>query len=162
MADGAARPPCAAVASGLIDTTGPAGLAGPAARRRCPLALQPPRRRWKPTCRHLFTEASDAFRLAVGGLNDHASSAGLAAVGRLADTVARARWLLEPSDPAQRRERGYALTAAAIAGLRSISKDAAEAGDSDHADLAGEIADRAATMDARLAELRQADGVPSA
>jgi len=80
-------------------------------------------------------------------------------VGRLADAVARTRWLLEPSEPAQRRERSYALAGEAIDRLRSISGHAEEAEDTDHADLAGEIADRAATMDARLAELRQADGL---
>jgi hypothetical protein len=160
MADGDLRAALRAVASGLIDATGPAGRAAPAAggdarwRFNLPAAVET-------HVPAMFTEASDAFRLAVGGLDDHASPAGLAAVGRLADTVARARWLLEPSDPAQRRERGYALAASAIARLRSISEDAEEAGDTDDADLAGEIADRAATMDAKLAELRQANGVPA-
>ncbi|MGA8461800.1 MAG: hypothetical protein WB800_40860, partial [Streptosporangiaceae bacterium] len=126
--------------------------------------------RWRfnlPTVVHtqvpaMLSEASDAFRLAVGGLDDHASPAAIGAVGRLADTVARTRWLLEPSEPAQRRERGYALAAAAIDRLRSVSGHAEEIGDSGSdglADLAGEIADRAATMDARLAELREANGL---
>ena len=160
MADGDLRAALRAVASGLIDATGPAGRAAAAAggdarwRFNLPAAVET-------HVPAMFTEASDAFRLAVGGLDDHASPAGLAAVGRLADTVARARWLLEPSDPAQRRERGYALAASAIARLRSISEHAEEAGDTDDAELPGEIADRAATMDAKLAELRQANGVPA-
>jgi hypothetical protein len=107
----------------------------------------------------MFAEAFDAFRFAVAGLDVHASPAVLAAVGRLTDAVARTRWLLEPPEPAQRRERGYALAEEAIDRMRSISGHAEEADDTDHADLAGEIADRAATMDARLAELRQADGL---
>jgi hypothetical protein len=162
MTDGELRAALRAVASGLIDITRPAGRAGSAAeddprgdarwRFNLPAAVET-------HVPAMFTEASDAFRLAVGGLEDHASPAAIAAVGRLADTVTRARWLLEPSDPAQRRERGHALAAAAIARLRTISGHAEEADDTDHADLAGEIADRAATMDARLAELRQADGM---
>ena len=170
MADGELRAALRAVASGLIDATGPAVRVSSAAegdprgdtrwRFNLPAAVET-------QVPAMFTEAFDAFRLAAGGLEDHASPAAIAAVGRLADTVARARWLLEPSDPAQRRERGYALAAAAIAGLRSISGRAEEAGDTgqddvaDLADLAGEIADRAATMDARLAELREADGLPA-
>jgi hypothetical protein len=159
MADGELRATLRTVAVGLIDATVPAGVAVPAARGDA---------RWRfnlpavvdthvPT---MFAEASDAFRLAAGALDDHASAAALAAVGRLADSVTRARWLLEPSDSALRRERGYALAAAAIARLRAISGHAEQAADTDDADLAGEIADRAATMDAKLAELRLTDGVP--
>ncbi len=107
----------------------------------------------------MFAEAFDAFRLAVTGLDDHASPAVLASVGRLAETLARARWLLEPADQGERRERGYALAAAAVARVRALSGRAEEAGEADHADLAGEIADRAATMEARLTELREADGL---
>jgi hypothetical protein len=167
MADGELRAALRSVAAGLIDTTGPAVRAGSAAegdprgdarwRFNLPAAVET-------QVPAMFTEAFDVFRLAADGLEDHASPAAIAAVGRLADTVARARWLLEPSDPAQRRERGYALAAAAIARLRSISGHAEQAGDTgqdDVADLAGEIADRAATMDARLAELREADGLPA-
>jgi hypothetical protein len=107
----------------------------------------------------LFAEASDGFRLAVTGLEDHASAAALAAVGRLAETLARTRWLLEPASPAERRERGFALAAAAIDRLRVLSDRAELAGDPDHGDLAGEIADRAVTMESRLTELREADGL---
>jgi len=102
----------------------------------------------------MFTEASDAFGLAVTGLDRHVSSADLAVVGRLAEILARARWLLEPSDAGQRRERGYALTEEAITQLRRAGD---RAGD-DQSGLAGQIADRAATMEARLNELRQDDG----
>jgi hypothetical protein len=164
MGDGELHGALRAVAAGLIDAIGPAGRAGSAAQSDFPEDA-----RWRfnlPAAVQthvpaMLTEASDAFRLAVGGLDDHASPAAIAAVGRLADTAARTRWLLEPSDPAQRAERGYALAAAAIARLRNISVHAEDADDTDHADLAGEIADRAATMDARLAELRQADGLPA-
>jgi hypothetical protein len=162
MADGELRAALRAVAAGLFDATGAAG--------RTDAAAITGDARWRfnlPTVVHtqvpaMLTEASDAFRLAVGGLDDHASPAAIGAVGRLADTVARTRWLLEPSEPAQRRERGYALAGAAIDRLRSISGHAEEIEDNGSdglADLAGEIADRAATMDARLAELRQADGL---
>jgi len=107
----------------------------------------------------MVTEASQAFRLAVIGLRDQASLADLTAVGRLADTLVRARWLLEPSDPDQRRERAYALTAEAIAWFSAMSDRSAEAGGAGRPDLPGEIADRAATMEARLAELTQEDGL---
>jgi hypothetical protein len=107
---------------------------------------------------HMFVEASDTFGLAVAGLDHHASSADLALLGRLAELTARTRWLTEPSDAAQRRERGYALTAEAIADLRRAGERAEQAGGDDQARLAGEVADRAATMAARLTELRQDDG----
>jgi hypothetical protein len=164
MGDGELRGALRAIAASLIDATaaGAAGATGAAAatgdtrwRFNLPAVVdtQVPA---------MLTEASDAFRLAVGGLDHHASSAAIGAIGRLADTVARTRWLLEPSEPAQRRERGYALAGAAIDRLRSIGGHAEEIEDTGNdglADLAGEIADRAATMDARLAELRQADGL---
>lgn len=161
MADGELRNALRAVASGLAQ----AGRAGNTAE---PDPREDPRWRFnlpaavESQVLAMFGEASGAFGLAAGGLDDHASSAALAAVGRLAETVARARWLLEPSDLGQRRERGYALAAASIARLRTIGGHAGEAGDADAADqlgLATEIADRAATMDTRLAELREAGGL---
>ena len=158
MADGELRAALRAVAAGL------AGAVDPARRVGLPTGSDP---RWRfnlPAAVRthvpaLFAEASDAFSLAVTGLDEHASPATLTAVGRLAEALARTRWLLEPSDARQRQERGYALTAAAIARLRAISDRAEEAGDGDHAGLAGEIADRAATMGSRLAELIAADGL---
>lgn len=174
MADGELRAALRAVAVGLIDATGPAGRAapGPAGRAAPGPAGRPApapagEARWRfnlpavveTQVPAMFAEAHDAFRLTLSGLDDHASAAVLAAVGRLADAVARTRWLLEPSEPAQRRERGYALAGEAIDRLRAISAHAEDNDDSDRADLAGEIAGRAATMDARLAELRQADGL---
>jgi len=107
----------------------------------------------------MFTEACHAFRLTVIGLRDHASLAELTAVGRLADILVRARWLLEPSEPDLRRERAYALTADAIAWFHEMSDRSAEAGGSHQPDLPTEIADRAATMEARLGELIQEDGL---
>src|SRR5215831_9979440 len=71
--------------------------------------------------RAMVTEASHAFRLAIVGLRDQASLADLTAVGRLADILVRARWLLEPPEPDQRRERAYALTAEAIAWFSAMS-----------------------------------------
>ena len=169
MADGELRAALHGVAASLMGATAPgAGHAAAAPGAAAPAAPAPTGdTRWRfnlpavveTQVPALFAEAFDAFRLAVGGLEVHASPAVLAAVGRLTDVVARTRWLLEPSEPAQRRERGYALAEEAIDRLRSISGHAEEAADTDHADLAGEIADRAATMDARLAELRQADGL---
>jgi hypothetical protein len=161
MADGELRASLRAVAASLINVTaaGRAGAAAPSGDARWRFNLPAVVDTQVPA---MLTEASDLFRLAVGGLDDHAASAVLGAVGRLAETVARTRWLLEPSEPAQRRERGYALAQAAIDRLRSISGHAEEIEDTGNdglADLAGEIADRAATMDARLAELRQADGL---
>jgi hypothetical protein len=158
MTDGELRAALRAIAAGLagaIDPVGPAAV--PAAgdtrwRFNLPASVQT-------HVPAMFAEASDAFRLAATGLEDHASPASLAAVGRLAETLARARWLLEPPDDRQRRERGYALAAAAIARVRAISEHAGRTGAADHAALAGEIADRAATMEARLAELIAADGL---
>jgi hypothetical protein len=158
MADGELRAALRAVAAGLAGAVDPArGVGLPAGgdprwRFNLPAAVQT-------HVPAMFAEASDAFSLAVTGLDDHASPAGLAAVGRLAEALARARWLLEPSDARQRRERGYALAAAAVARLRATGERAEEAGDADHAGLAGEIADRAATMESRLAELIAADGL---
>src|SRR5260370_36500112 len=106
----------------------------------------------------MFTEGSHAFSLAVIGLRDHASLADLTAVGRLADILVRARWLLEPSEADRRRERAYALTAEAIAWFQAMSDRSGERGGADQPDLPGEIADRARTMEARLAEIRQEDG----
>ena len=156
MADGELRAALRGVATRLITGIDPARQAS------FPAADDP---RWRfnlpasegAHVQHLFTEASDAFGLAVTGLDHHASSADLALVGRLAEILARARWLAEPSDAGQRRERGYALTAEAVADLRGRPAAEETVGD-DQARLAGEIADRAATMEARLTELRQDDG----
>jgi hypothetical protein len=157
MADGELRAALRAVASGLVKDIDPALQASfPAEddsrwRFNLPATAQA-------HVHHMFTEASDAFALAVTGLDRHASSADLAVVGHLAEILARARWLLEPSDAGPRRERGYALTEEAIGQLRSASEHA-DGGSADQAGLAGEIAGRAATMEARLAELRQDDGL---
>jgi hypothetical protein len=162
MADGELREALAAIAFGLIDTIDPARLAS------FPAAGDP---RWRfnlpatveTHVRAMFTEGSHAFRLAVSGLRAHASLADLTAVGRLADILVRARWLLEPSEADLRQERAYALTAEAIAWFRAMSDRSCEggmgrqAGGADQPDLPGEIADRATTMRARLAELTQED-----
>jgi len=158
MADGELRAALRAVASGLVKDIDPALQASfPAEddpRWRFNLPSTAPAH-----VQHMFTEASDAFVLAVTGLDRHASSADLAVVGRLAEILARARWLLEPPDAGPRRERGYALTEEAITQLRSASDRADDAGGAGQTGLAGEIAGRAATMAARLAELRQDDGL---
>ena len=157
MADGELRAALRSVASGLVKDIDPAVQASfpaeddPRWRFNLPAAAQA-------HVHHLFTEASDAFALAVTGLDRHASAADLAVVGRLAEILARARWLLEPSDAGQRRERGYALTEEAIGQLRSAGEHA-DGGGADQAGLADEIAGRAATMEARHAELRQDDGL---
>lgn len=158
MADGELGEALLGIAFGLIDAIDPARLAG------APAAGEP---RWRfnlpatveTHVRAMVTEASHAFRLAVIGLRDQASLADLTAVGRLADILVRARWLLEPSEPDQRRERAYALTAEAIAWFGAMSDRSAEAGGAGQPDLPGEIADRAATMEARLAELTLEDGL---
>jgi len=163
MADGELRTALRAVASRLITGIDPPSQASfpvdDDARWRFNLPATP-----RPHLQQMFIEASDSFGLAVAGLDHHASAADLALVGRLAEILARARWLIEPSDAGQRRERGYALTERAIADLRRAGERAEtvahedQAGD-DQAGLAGEIADRAATMEARLVELRQEDGL---
>jgi hypothetical protein len=158
MADGELGEALLAIASGLIDAVDPVRLAS------APAAGEP---RWRfnlpatveTHVQSMVTEASHAFRLAVVGLRDQASLADLTAVGRLADILVRARWLLEPSDPDQRRERAYALTAEAIAWFSAMTDRSAEASGAGQPDLPGEIADRAATMEARLAELTQEDGL---
>jgi hypothetical protein len=162
MSDGELRSALRGAAASLIRAVGPA--------REAPHATAAGDARWRfnlpagPETQvpAMFTAASDAFRLAVTGLDEQASPAGVAAVGRLAETLARTRWLLEPDGASERRERGYALAAASIARLRSASGRAAETGGADAAGggrLAREIADRAATMAARLTELREADGL---
>ena len=158
MADGELGEALLAIAFGLIDAIDPARVAS------VPAAGEP---RWRfnlpatveTHVRSMVTEASHAFRLAVVGLRDQASLADLTAVGRLADILVRARWLLEPSDPDQRRERAYALTAEAIAWFSAMTDRSAEASGAGQPDLPGEIADRATTMAAKLAELTQEDGL---
>jgi len=164
MADGELRAALRAVAADLIKAVDPALQASfPAEddpRWRFNLPATP-----QAHIHHMFTDASDAFGLAVTGLDRHASSADLAVVGRLAEILARARWLLEPSDAGQRRERGYALTEEAIIQLRRTGDragDAGSAGGAGQSGLADQIADRAATMQARLNELRQDDGAAAA
>jgi hypothetical protein len=160
LSDSDLRAALCAAADRLADWAGAAG--GTAQQAGAPVEGEP---RWRfnlpvAVAEHvaaMLSEASDAFGLAIIGLDDHASPGGLAMVGRQAEILARCRWLLEPSDPGQRRERGYALTAEAIARLRSAAEHADEARGDDGDGLAGEIADRAATMEARLAELRQDD-----
>jgi len=163
MADGELRTALRAVASRLITGVDPASQASfPAdddARWRFNLPAAA-----RPHLQQMFIEASDAFALAVTGLDHHASSADLAVVGRLAEILARARWLIEPSDAGGRRERAFALTEQAIADLRRAGERAETVHDEDqaseeHTGVAGEIADRAATMEARLVELRQEDGL---
>jgi len=163
MADGELRAALRAVASGLVKDIDPALQASfpPEAdpRWRFNLPATP-----QTHVHHMFTEASDAFGLALPGLDRRASSADLAVLGRLAEILARVRWLLEPTDAGQRRERGYALTEEAIGQLREAGASAYQGGADDAgaaggAGLASEIADRAATMAARLAELRQDDGL---
>jgi hypothetical protein len=158
MADGELRAVLRGVASRLISDIDPARQASfPAPddpRWRFNLPATEPAH-----VQHMFIEASDAFGLAVTGLDHHASSADLALVGRLAEILGRARWLVEPAGTGPRRERGYALTAQAIADLGRAGERAEDADGDDAAGLAGEIADRAATMAARLAELRHEDGL---
>jgi len=156
MADGELRAALHAVAAGLLHAINPARQASfpadgdPRWRFNLPATAQA-------HVRAMATAASEAFAAAVTGLDSHASSAALAAVGRLAETLARARWLLEPADPGRRRERGYALTAQAISRLAATADRAREAGGTDQAGWVGQIADRAATMNARLAELIRDD-----
>lgn len=158
MADGELRESLLAIAFSLIDTIDPVRLAS------VPAAGDP---RWRfnlpatveTHARAMFTEASHAFSLAVIGLRDHASLADLTAVGRLADILVRARWLLEPSEADRRRERAYALTAEAIAWFHAMGDRSAEAGGPGRPDVPGEIVDRATTMETRLAELTQEDGL---
>ena len=158
MADSELAGALRAVASGLIGAIDPArqatfpAVGDPRWRFNLPVTVET-------HMRAMFTEASDTFGLAVTGLTDHASSADLAAVGRLAEILVRARWLLEPADAMLRRERGYALTADAITWLRKTSGRAEEAGAVGQPDLAGDIADRTETMEARLTEVRQDDGL---
>jgi hypothetical protein len=152
MADGELGEALLAIAFSLIDVIDPVRLAS------VPAAGDP---RWRfnlpatveTHVRAMFTEASHAFSLAVVGLRDQASLADLAAVARLGDILVRARWLLEPPEDQQRRERGYALTADAIAWFHDLGDRGAEAGGAGQPDVAGEVADRATTMEARLAEL---------
>ncbi len=160
MADGELGEALLASAFGLIDTIDPVRLAS------VPATGDP---RWRfnlpataeAHVRAMFTEASHAFSLAVIGLRHHASLADLTAVGRLADILVRARWLLEPAEADLRRERAYGLTADAITWFHEMSDRTAAEGDgaADQPDLPAEIADRATTMEARLAELIQEDGL---
>jgi hypothetical protein len=165
MADGELREALLAIAFSLIDAIDPVRLAG------FPAAEEP---RWRfnlpasveTHVRSMFTEGFHAFSLSVIGLRDHASLADLTVVGRLADILVRARWLLQPSEADVRRERAYGLTAEAIAWLHAMSERSCEGGMGRRAgggasqpDLPGEIADRATTMATRLAELRQEDGL---
>jgi hypothetical protein len=158
MSDGELRAALRAVATGLIGTIDATRRAGrpapgdPRWRFNLPATVET-------LVPAMFAEASDAFGLAVAGLDDQASAASLGVVGRLAETQARARWLLEPSDAGQRRERAYALADEAISRVTELSGRVWEADGGDRADLAGEIADRGGTMAARLAELRVADGL---
>jgi hypothetical protein len=157
MADGELGEALLAIASGLVAAIDPVRLA------TAPAAGEP---RWRfnlpatveTHMRAMVTDASHAFRLAVIGLRDQASLAELAAVGRLADILVQARWLLEPSEPDRRRERAYALTAEAIAWFSAMSDRSAVEG-AGQPDLPGEIGDRAATMESRLAELTEEDGL---
>jgi len=157
LSDGDLRAALRGVASGLIRAVDPALQASfpaeddPRWRFNLPLTAQT-------HIHHMFTEASDAFGLAVTSLDRRASSAELAVVGRLAEILARARWLLESSDAGQRRERGYALTEEAIIQLRRAGDRAGDVDGTGQSGLADQIADRAATMVARLNELRQDDG----
>lgn len=157
MADGELRTALRGVASRLVKDIDPALQASfppeADARWRFNLPATP-----QTHIHHMFTEASDAFGLAVTGLDRHASSADLAVVGRLAEILAQARWLLEPPDAGPRRERGYALTEEAISQLREAG-DRADGAGGGQTGLAGEVAGRAATMAAKLAELRQDDGL---
>jgi hypothetical protein len=158
MADGELREALLAIAFSLLDAIEPARLAG------FPAAEEPSWRFNLPASvethvRSMFTEGSHAFGLSVAGLRDRASLADLTAVGRLADILVRARWLLQPSEADLRRERALGLTAEAIAWFHAMSERSAEAGGADEPDLPGEIADRATTMLTRLAELRQSGGL---
>ncbi len=158
MSDGELAEALLAVASSLIGSIDPA-------RQAMFPALEDARWRFnlpvtvEAHMRAMFTEGSDAFGLAVTGLGDHVSSAGLGAIGRLAEILVRARWLVEPADATLRRERGYALTADAITWLRKTSGRAEDVGEVGQPDLADDIADRTDTMADRLAEIRQDDGL---
>jgi hypothetical protein len=157
MADGDLYHSLRAAASGLIEAIGPAGSARFTVegdqrwRFNLPVTVAE-------HARAMFGEASDSLGVAISGLDRHASSASIAAVAALAENLVRMRWLLEPSESSQRRERGYALTAEAISWFRLMSRRAGDAGGTDEAGLAREIADRADTMEARLADLIRDDG----
>jgi hypothetical protein len=158
MADGALGAALARSASGLMEAVGPSGQA------QFSVARDP---RWRfnipvTPAEHvqaMFGEASDAFGVAAMALSDRASSAALAAVGCLAENLVRVRWLVEPAETTQRRERGYALTAEAIDWFRVTSRRAEESGGAGQPGLAAEIADRADTMETRLEELIRHDGL---
>ncbi|HTT00062.1 MAG TPA: hypothetical protein VMI33_25960 [Streptosporangiaceae bacterium] len=161
MADSELRAAVRGAATGLIGSVDPA-------RQAHTFVIIDPRWRFNLPAtvpahlQHMFIEASDAFGLGIVGLDHHASSVDLAVVGRLAEILARARWLVEPADAAQRNDRGYALAEEEISDLRAAAGRAQDAGGADQSGLAGEVADRAATMAARLAELRQEDGLGEA
>jgi hypothetical protein len=158
MADGELGAALSRAASDLINAIGPAGQAEFSVegdpRWRFNIPLTPAEH-----TRATFGEASDAFGVAADALADRASSAALAAVACLAENLVRTRWLLEPPDAGQRRERGYALTAEAISWFSATSRRAHEAGGTDQAGLAREITDRTATMQASLDELIRDDGL---
>ncbi len=147
----------ARVAAGLLDDIGPAGEArqrvAADSRWRFNIPVTPAEH-----VQAMFGEASEAFGVAAVALGERASSAALAAVACVAEDLVRTRWLIEPSEASQRRERGYALTAEAISWFRATSRRAEDAG-ADQAGLAGEIANRAGTMQARLDELLRQDGL---
>lgn len=110
--------------------------------------------------RAMFTHASDAFGVAIMALQNHASAAALAAIRHLAESLTRVRWLLEPSDTKQRRERAYAITQEAITWQFKMSRHVKEAATAaDPPDLARKIAARADATQARLTELMKQDGL---
>jgi hypothetical protein len=158
MADRALGAALARSASGLMDAVGPSGqvqfsVAGDP-RWRFNIPVTPAEH-----VQAMFGEASDAFGVAAIALGDRASSAALAAVACLAENLVRTRWLIEPAEATQRRERGYALTAEAIDWFRATSRRAEDSGGADQAGLAAEVADRAGTMETRLEELIRRDGL---
>lgn len=74
---------------------------------------------------HVLTmtaDATDSYGLALVGLNKHATAAALGPIRSLAETLARASWLLENPDEDARQARAYRLTLNAIKQYHQIAK----------------------------------------
>lgn len=111
-----------------------------------------------------FTQANDAFGLALRGLNAHATASALAPIRNIAETLALMKWLLEDSSPDVRRSRAYRLTLDAADQYRGVRKTLERVG-TDSAER-GQLVTTLAFAEERLRklvmEVAEQDGIPVA
>lgn len=111
--------------------------------------------------RILFTAATDSYGLALLGLRAHASASALGPIRHQAESLGILRWLLEPGEQTERRERAFAITRDSISLFQRIADgfEAAVHADADLRAAAPRFRRSVSDMQAALAQIAAEDGL---